>query len=89
MGRWLCIRSAEELAVCHSGWPQGISVGGQLKATHSGAFCRSAGRPGRLYTLAAQHHLAVIEDAAHAFPAKYKGRMIGAPTAGHDGTVGS
>ena len=28
-------------------------------------------------TIAAQHNLAIIEDAAHAFPTKYKGRMIG------------
>ncbi len=32
-----------------------------------------------LYALAAQHNLAVIEDAAHAFPTQYKGRMIGSP----------
>lgn len=31
----------------------------------------------RIYTLAARHQLAVIEDAAHAFPAKYKGYFIG------------
>ncbi len=30
-------------------------------------------------TIAAHHHLAVIEDAAHAFPTKYKDRLIGAP----------
>jgi perosamine synthetase len=30
-----------------------------------------------LYDCAAQHGLAVIEDAAHAFPAKYRGRLIG------------
>jgi dTDP-4-amino-4,6-dideoxygalactose transaminase len=27
--------------------------------------------------IAARHHLAIVEDAAHAFPARYKGRMIG------------
>lgn len=31
----------------------------------------------QIYDLAARHNLAVIEDAAHAFPAKYKGRHIG------------
>lgn len=30
-----------------------------------------------LYALAAQHRLAVIEDAAHAFPSMYRGQMIG------------
>lgn len=35
-----------------------------------------------LYALAAQHHLAVIEDAAHAFPAKYKSRIIGGSAVG-------
>jgi len=33
-----------------------------------------------LYKIAAQHNLFVLEDAAHALPAKYKGRMIGSPT---------
>ena len=31
----------------------------------------------RIYDIAARHGLAVIEDAAHAFPAQYKGRLIG------------
>lgn len=30
-----------------------------------------------IHAVARAHHLLVIEDAAHAFPAKYKGRMIG------------
>lgn len=30
-------------------------------------------------TIAARHGLAIIEDAAHAFPTKYKNRLIGAP----------
>jgi dTDP-4-amino-4,6-dideoxygalactose transaminase len=30
-----------------------------------------------IYAIAARHNLAVIEDAAHAFPAKYKGHFIG------------
>lgn len=30
-----------------------------------------------LYDLAGNHNLAIIEDAAHAFPAEYKGRVIG------------
>lgn len=30
-----------------------------------------------IYTIAAKHKLAVIEDAAHAFPTKYKGQFIG------------
>jgi dTDP-4-amino-4,6-dideoxygalactose transaminase len=40
-----------------------------------------AGLPAELdaiNTIAAKHGLTVIEDAAHAFPAKYKGRTIGA-----------
>ncbi len=32
-----------------------------------------------LLALAQQHHLAIVEDAAHALPARYKGRLIGAP----------
>ena len=39
-----------------------------------------AGLPSNLdgiYAIAKKYDLAVIEDAAHAFPAKYKGRMIG------------
>lgn len=36
----------------------------------------------RIYTIAAQYNLAVIEDAAHAYPTRYQGRIIGAtPTA--------
>ncbi len=34
-----------------------------------------------IYAIAARHNLAVIEDAAHAFPSKYKGRLIGIPQA--------
>lgn len=30
-----------------------------------------------IYAVAARHNLAIIEDAAHAFPAKYKGQFIG------------
>ncbi len=30
-----------------------------------------------IYAIAARHNLAVIEDAAHAFPSKYKGQAIG------------
>lgn len=39
-----------------------------------------AGLPADLdavYAIAARHNLAVVEDAAHAFPAKYKGQFIG------------
>ena len=39
-----------------------------------------AGLPAELeaiYDLARRHNLAIVEDAAHAFPAKYKGRSIG------------
>ena len=32
-----------------------------------------------IYAIAQRHKLAVIEDAAHAFPTTYRGRMIGAP----------
>jgi dTDP-4-amino-4,6-dideoxygalactose transaminase len=32
--------------------------------------------------IARRHHLAVVEDAAHALPASYRGRMIGAPVEG-------
>lgn len=31
-----------------------------------------------ILAVAAEHNLAIIEDAAHAFPTKYKGKMIGA-----------
>jgi len=33
----------------------------------------------RIYAIAERHGLAVIEDAAHAFPASYHGRQIGTP----------
>ena len=33
-----------------------------------------------IFEIAAKHGLAVIEDAAHSLPAKYKGRLIGSPT---------
>lgn len=32
-----------------------------------------------IYAVAAHHNLAVIEDAAHAFPSRYQGRLIGSP----------
>lgn len=37
-----------------------------------------------IYDIAARHGLAVIEDAAHSLPARYHGRMIGAPQPGFD-----
>ena len=37
-----------------------------------------------IYDIAQRHGLAVIEDAAHALPARYRGRMIGAPKSGFD-----
>ena len=37
-----------------------------------------------IYDIARRHGLAVIEDAAHSLPAKYQGRMIGAPQTGFD-----
>jgi perosamine synthetase len=36
-----------------------------------------------IYAIAEQHDLAVIEDAAHAFPATYKGQIIGAAPTTH------
>ena len=33
----------------------------------------------RIYDIARRHGLAVVEDAAHSLPARYRGRMIGAP----------
>ena len=41
-----------------------------------------AGLPAAMNTIrdiASRHNLPIVEDAAHAFPAKYKGRTIGAP----------
>ncbi len=38
-----------------------------------------------IYAIAHRHGLAVVEDAAHALPARYRGRMIGAPETGFDG----
>lgn len=35
-----------------------------------------------LYAVAARHDLAIVEDAAHAFPCLYKGRKIGQPVTG-------
>ncbi|HEV2414227.1 MAG TPA: DegT/DnrJ/EryC1/StrS aminotransferase family protein [Candidatus Dormibacteraeota bacterium] len=37
-----------------------------------------------IYDIAQRHRLAVIEDAAHALPAQYHGRTIGAPQPGFD-----
>jgi dTDP-4-amino-4,6-dideoxygalactose transaminase len=37
-----------------------------------------------IYEIAQRHGIAVIEDAAHALPARYHGRMIGAPSPGFD-----
>jgi dTDP-4-amino-4,6-dideoxygalactose transaminase len=37
-----------------------------------------------IYDIAHRHGLAVIEDAAHSFPAAYRGRMIGAAPEGFD-----
>jgi dTDP-4-amino-4,6-dideoxygalactose transaminase len=36
-----------------------------------------------IYAIAAKHNLAVIEDAAHAFPAAYKGQFIGQDLSGN------
>jgi len=38
-----------------------------------------------IYDIAQRHGLAVIEDAAHALPARYRGRCIGSPAPGFDG----
>ena len=38
----------------------------------------------RIYDIARRHGLAVVEDAAHSLPARYRGRMIGAPADGID-----
>jgi len=38
----------------------------------------------RIYDIARRHGLAVVEDAAHSLPARYRGRMIGAPADGMD-----
>ena len=38
-----------------------------------------------IYEIAQRHGLAVIEDAAHSFPARYRGRLIGAPMQGFEG----
>ena len=37
-----------------------------------------------LYDIAQKHGLAVVEDAAHSLPARYRGRMIGAPQPNFD-----
>jgi dTDP-4-amino-4,6-dideoxygalactose transaminase len=37
-----------------------------------------------IYDIASRHGLAVIEDAAHALPTRYRGRMIGTPQPGFD-----
>jgi dTDP-4-amino-4,6-dideoxygalactose transaminase len=41
-----------------------------------------------LLDIAAQHGLYILEDAAHALPARYKGRMIGTPSDGVHNGVG-
>lgn len=50
---------------------------GKLKAIIPVHFAGLPADLDAIYALAAEHGLAVIEDAAHAFPTKYKGRMIG------------
>jgi dTDP-4-amino-4,6-dideoxygalactose transaminase len=40
-----------------------------------------------LLTIAAEHKAAIIEDAAHALPTTYKGRMIGSSNGNHGVTV--
>lgn len=35
-----------------------------------------------LFSLAEKHNLFVLDDAAHALPARYRGRMIGCPVKG-------
>ena len=42
----------------------------------------------RLLALAQQHHLAIVEDAAHAFPTRYKGRLIGSVPFAQDKAAG-
>lgn len=37
-----------------------------------------------IHAIARRYNLAVVEDAAHSLPARYKGRTIGAPADGHD-----
>lgn len=37
-----------------------------------------------IYDIAHRYGVAVVEDAAHSLPARYRGRMIGAPQAGFD-----
>ncbi len=37
-----------------------------------------------IYSIASRHGIAVVEDAAHSLPARYQGRMIGAPLPGFD-----
>ena len=37
-----------------------------------------------IYEIARRHGLAVVEDAAHSLPARYHGRMIGAPATGFE-----
>jgi dTDP-4-amino-4,6-dideoxygalactose transaminase len=72
-------------------WLPPSLVGSGLRVQGSGAALgrvrallpvHIAGLPADLdaiYAVAAEHGLAVVEDAAHAFPSKYKGRMIGSP----------
>ncbi len=61
--------------------PEAQSVIGRPKAVLP---VHIAGLPAELdpiYSIAQKHNLAVVEDAAHAFPAKYRGHPIGSPIA--------
>ena len=72
-------------------WANGrMGEGGEVKAVIP---VHIAGLPADLdaiYQVAARHGLAVVEDAAHAFPARYQGRTIGGrPPVGHASHVPS
>jgi dTDP-4-amino-4,6-dideoxygalactose transaminase len=61
---------------------QEAAVGGQQSAVRAIMPVHLYGHPcemDALLDLAARYNLHILEDAAHALPARYKGRMIGAP----------
>jgi perosamine synthetase len=56
--------------------------GGRLKAVIPVHIGGNACEMDQIQQIAREHDLVIIEDAAHALPTEYKGRMVGAPFSG-------
>jgi len=74
--------SGREQRSAISGHEQRSAVGGRIKAILPVHLYGHPCDMDSLIEIAQEHNLAVIEDAAHALPAKYKGRTIGTSAVG-------